>query len=183
MGARQVPFTRELYVERDDFMEVPAKKWFRLAPGAEVRLRHAYYVTCTEVIKDPATGEVVELRCVHDPATKGGWSSDGRKVKGTIHWVSAAHALPAEVRLYDRLFTKENPTEGKGDFLDHVNPHSLEVIENALIEPALADIPVGENVQFERLGYFCVDKDSTPQKRVFNRSVALKDSWAKAAGR
>ncbi|HML56411.1 MAG TPA: glutamine--tRNA ligase/YqeY domain fusion protein [Solidesulfovibrio magneticus] len=181
MGARQVPFSRELYVERDDFMEVPAKKWFRLAPGAEVRLRHAYYVTCTEVIKDPATGEVVELRCVHDPATKGGWSSDGRKVKGTIHWVSAAHALPAEVRLYDRLFTKENPTEGKGDFLDHINPHSLEVIENALIEPALADIPVGENVQFERLGYFCVDKDSTPQKRVFNRSVALKDSWAKAA--
>ena len=181
MGARQVPFTRELYVERDDFMEVPAKKWFRLAPGAEVRLRHAYYVTCTEVIKDPATGEVVELRCVHDPATKGGWSSDGRKVKGTIHWVSAAHALTAEVRLYDRLFTKENPTEGKGDFLDHINPHSLEVVENALIEPALADIPVGENVQFERLGYFCVDKDSTPQKRVFNRSVALKDSWAKAA--
>ena len=180
MGARQVPFTRELYVERDDFMEVAAKKWFRLAPGAEVRLRHAYYVTCTEVVKDPATGEVVELRCVHDPATKGGWSSDGRKVKGTIHWVSAAHALPAEVRLYDRLFTKENPTEGKGDFMDHLNPHSLEVIENALIEPALADIPVGENVQFERLGYFCVDKDSTPQKRVFNRSVALKDSWAKA---
>ncbi|QAZ69399.1 glutamine--tRNA ligase/YqeY domain fusion protein [Solidesulfovibrio carbinolicus] len=181
MGARKVPFTRELYVERDDFMEVPAKKWFRLAPGAEVRLRHAYYVTCTEVVKDPATGEVVELHCVHDPATKGGWSSDGRKVKGTIHWVSAAHALPAEVRLYDRLFTKENPTEGKGDFMDHLNPHSLEVIENALIEPALADIPVGENVQFERLGYFCVDKDSTPQKRVFNRSVALKDSWAKAA--
>jgi glutaminyl-tRNA synthetase len=181
MGSRKVPFTRELYVERDDFMEVPAKKWFRLAPGAEVRLRHAYYVTCTEVIKDPATGEVVELRCVHDPATKGGWSSDGRKVKGTIHWVSAAHALTAEVRLYDRLFTKENPTEGKGDFLDHINPHSLEVVENALIEPALADIPVGENVQFERLGYFCVDKDSTPQKRVFNRSVALKDSWAKAA--
>ena len=181
MGARKVPFSRELYVERDDFMEVPAKKWFRLAPGAEVRLRHAYYVTCTEVVKDPATGEVVELRCVHDPATKGGWSSDGRKVKGTIHWVSAAHALPAEVRLYDRLFTKENPTEGKGDFMDHLNPHSLEVIENALIEPALADIPVGENVQFERLGYFCVDKDSTPQKRVFNRSVALKDSWAKAA--
>ena len=125
--------------------------------------------------------EVVELRCVHDPATKGGWSSDGRKVKGTIHWVSAAHALPAEVRLYDRLFTKENPTEGKGDFLDHINPHSLEVVDNALIEPALADIPVGVNVQFERLGYFCVDKDSTPQKRVFNRSVALKDSWAKAA--
>jgi len=180
MGVRNVPFSRELYVERDDFMETPAKKWFRLAPGAEVRLRHAYYVTCTEVIKDPATGEVVELRCAHDPATKGGWSDDGRKVKGTIHWVSAAHALPAEVRLYDRLFTKENPMEGKADFKDSLNPHSLEVIENALIEPALADIPVGENVQFERLGYFCVDKDSTPAKRVFNRSVALKDSWAKA---
>ncbi|MFP5259098.1 MAG: glutamine--tRNA ligase/YqeY domain fusion protein [Acidobacteriota bacterium] len=179
MGVRNVPFTRELYVERDDFMETPAKKWFRLAPGAEVRLRHAYYVTVTEVVKDPATGEVVELRCTHDPATKGGWSDDGRKVKGTIHWVSAAHALPAEVRLYDRLFTKENPSEGKGDFKDSLNPHSLEVIENALIEPALADIPVGENVQFERLGYFCVDKDSTPEKRVFNRSVALKDSWAK----
>ena len=181
MGARKVPFGRELFIERDDFMEVPAKKWFRLAPGAEVRLRHAYYVTCTEVVKDPATGEVVELRCTHDPATKGGWSSDGRKVKGTIHWASAAHALPAEVRLYDRLFTKENPSEGKGDFKDFLNPHSLEVIPRALIEPALADIPVGENVQFERLGYFCVDKDSTPGKPVFNRSVALKDSYPKAS--
>jgi glutaminyl-tRNA synthetase len=181
MGARTVPFTRELYVERDDFMETPAKKWFRLAPGAEVRLRHAYYVTCTEVVKDPLTGEVVELRCSHDPATKGGWSDDGRKVKGTIHWVSAAHALPAEVRLYDRLFTKENPSEGKGDFKDWLNPDSLQVIENALIEPALADIPVGEHVQFERLGYFCVDRDSTPAKRVFNRSVALKDSWARGS--
>ncbi|MYL83706.1 glutamine--tRNA ligase/YqeY domain fusion protein [Desulfovibrio aerotolerans] len=180
MGVRNVPFTRELFVERDDFMETPAKKWFRLAPGAEVRLRHAYYVTCTEVIKDPATGEVIELRCTHDPATKGGWSDDGRKVKGTIHWVSAAHALTAEVRLYDRLFTKENPMEGKGEFMDCLNPHSLEVIADALIEPALADIPVGENVQFERLGYFCVDKDTTPAKPVFNRSVALKDSWAKA---
>ena len=184
MGSRKVPFSRELYIERDDFMETPPnKKWFRLAPGAEVRLRYAYYVTCTGVIKDPATGEVVELRCSHDPATKGGWSQDGRKVKGTLHWVSAAHAAPAEVRLYDRLFTKENPSGGKGDFKDWLNPESLEVIENALIEPSMADLPVGENVQFERLGYFCVDKDSTPAKRVFNRSVALKDSWAKAAGR
>ncbi|EHJ48267.1 glutaminyl-tRNA synthetase [Solidesulfovibrio carbinoliphilus subsp. oakridgensis] len=183
MGSRQVPFGRELYIERDDFMETPAKKWFRLAPGAEVRLRYAYYVTCTEVIKDPATGEVVELRCTHDPATKGGWSEDGRKVRGTLHWVSAAHALPAEVRLYDRLFTRENPSGGKGDFKESLNPDSLEVIENALIEPALASLPVGENVQFERLGYFCVDKDSTPDKRVFNRAVALKDSWARAAGR
>jgi glutaminyl-tRNA synthetase len=178
-----VPFTREIYVERDDFMETPAKKWFRLAPGAEVRLRYAYYVTCTGVVKDPATGEVTELRCTHDPATKGGWSSDGRKVKGTLHWVSAAHAVPAEVRLYDRLFTKENPSEGKGDFMDALNPDSLEVIPEALVEPSLAALPVGERVQFERLGYFCVDKDSTPQKRVFNRAVALKDSWAKAGGR
>jgi glutaminyl-tRNA synthetase len=183
LGSRKVPFTREIYVERDDFMETPAKKWFRLAPGAEVRLRYAYYVTCTDVVKDPATGEVTELRCVHDPATKGGWSSDGRKVKGTLHWVSAAHAVPAEVRLYDRLFTKENPTEGKGDFMDALNPASLEVLPEALVEPSLAALPVGERVQFERLGYFCVDKDSTPQKRVFNRAVALKDSWAKAGGR
>lgn len=183
LGSRKVPFGREIYVERDDFMETPAKKWFRLAPGAEVRLRYAYYVTCTDVIKDPATGEVVELRCVHDPATKGGWSSDGRKVKGTLHWVSAAHAQKAEVRLYDRLFTKENPSEGKGDFMDCLNPGSLEVITEALVEPSLLALPVGENVQFERLGYFCVDKDSTADKRVFNRSVALKDSWAKAAGR
>ena len=183
LGARQVPFTREIYVERDDFMETPAKKWFRLAPGAEVRLRYAYYVTCTEVIKDPATGEVTELRCTHDPATRGGWSQDGRKVRGTLHWVSAAHALPAEVRLYDRLFTKENPSEGKGDFKEWLNPGSLEVIDNALIEPALSGIAPGENVQFERLGYFCADKDGTPQKPVFNRSVALKDSWAKASGR
>ncbi len=183
LGSRKVPFSRELYIERDDFMETPAKKWFRLAPGAEVRLRYAYYVTCTDVIKDPATGEVVELRCTHDPATKGGWSQDGRKVKGTLHWVSAAHAVPAEVRLYDRLFTKENPSGGKGDFMDCLNPDSLEVIPDARVEPSLAGLPVGENVQFERLGYFCVDKDSTPDKRVFNRSVALKDSWAKAAHR
>jgi glutaminyl-tRNA synthetase len=183
LGSRKVPFGRELYIERDDFMETPAKKWFRLAPGAEVRLRYAYYVTCTDVIKDPATGEVIELRCVHDPATKGGWSSDGRKVKGTLHWVSAAHAKKAEVRLYDRLFTKENPSEGKGDFMDCLNPDSLEVIAEALVEPSLLALPVGENIQFERLGYFCVDKDSTADKPVFNRSVALKDSWAKAAGR
>jgi len=182
-GSRPVPFSREIYVERDDFMETPAKKWFRLAPGAEVRLRYAYYVTCTGVIKDPATGEVVELRCAYDPATRGGWSNDGRKVKGTLHWVSAAHAKPAEVRLYDRLFTKENPSEGKGDFKDWLNPESLDVIADALIEPALADVTAGENVQFERLGYFCADKDGTPQKPVFNRSVALRDSWAKAAGR
>jgi len=148
-----------------------------------VRLRYAYYVTCTDVIRDPATGEVVELHCSHDPATKGGWSADGRKVRGTLHWVSAAHALSAEVRLYDRLFTKENPSEDKGDFKDYLNPDSLHVIPNAQVEPSLATLPVGENVQFERLGYFCVDKDSTPERRVFNRSVALKDSWAKAGDR
>ena len=183
MGSRRVPFSRELYIERDDFMETPARKWFRLAPGAEVRLRYAYYVTCTDVIRDPATGEVTQLRCTHDPATRGGWSNDGRKVKGTLHWVSAGHSLPAEVRLYDRLFTRENPSEGKGDFKAWLNPASLEVLADARIEPALAAIPVGENIQFERLGYFCVDKDSTAAKRVFNRSVALKDSWARAAGR
>jgi len=180
-GSRKVPFSRELYIERDDFQENPPKKWFRLAPGAEVRLRYAYYVTCTGVVRDPTTGEVTELRCTHDPATKGGWSSDGRKVKGTLHWVSAAQAKPAEVRLYDRLFTKENPSEGKGDFKDSLNPDSLEIIPNALIEPSLADFPVGERVQFERLGYFCLDPDSTAAKPVFNRAVALKDSWAKAS--
>ncbi|MHC1713129.1 MAG: glutamine--tRNA ligase/YqeY domain fusion protein [Solidesulfovibrio sp.] len=183
MGSRKVPFSRALYIERDDFMENPPKKWFRLAPGAEVRLRYAYYVTCTEVIKDPVTGDVIELRCTHDPATKGGWSEDGRKVRGTLHWVSAAHAVTAEVRLYDRLFTKENPSEGKGDFKEWLNPNSLEVIENALVEPSLAAIPVGENIQFERLGYFCVDRESTEAKRVFNRSVSLKDSFTKAVGR
>jgi glutaminyl-tRNA synthetase len=183
MGSRQVPFSRVLYIEREDFQENPPKKWFRLAPGAEVRLRYAYYVTCTEVIRDPATGEVVELRCSHDPATKGGWSADGRKVKGTLHWVSAAHAVPAEVRLYERLFTKENPSEGKGDFKDWLNPDSLEIVSGAMIEPSLAAFPAGERIQFERLGYFCVDPDSTPQKRVFNRSVALKDSFAKGKGR
>ena len=146
-----------------------------------MRLRYAYYVTCTGVVRDPTTGEVTELRCTHDPATKGGWSSDGRKVKGTLHWVSAAQAKPAEVRLYDRLFTKENPSEGKGDFKDSLNPDSLEIIPNALIEPSLADFPVGERVQFERLGYFCLDPDSTAAKPVFNRAVALKDSWAKAS--
>lgn len=183
LGSRKVPFSRVLYIERDDFLDNPPKKWFRLAPGAEVRLRYAYYVTCTDVIRDPATGEVVELRCSHDPATKGGWSTDGRKVKGTLHWVSAAHARPAEVRLYDRLFTKENPSEGKGDFKDWLNPDSLQVIPDALIEPSLAAFAVGENVQFERLGYFCPDPDSTPAKPVFNRSVALKDSWAKGGAR
>ncbi|KUG29296.1 glutaminyl-trna synthetase [hydrocarbon metagenome] len=179
MGGRPVPFTRELYVERDDFQAEAPKKWYRLAPGAEVRLRHAYYVTCTGFDTDPATGEVTAIRCSHDPATKGGWSTDGRKVRGTLHWVSAAHAIPAEVRLYDRLFTTECPADGKADFLTFLNPDSLETVTTAMLEPSLAQAAPGESFQFERLGYFCKDRDSTPERPVFNRSVALKDSWAR----
>ncbi len=181
MGSRPVPFSRELFVERDDFCEEAPKKWYRLAPGAEVRLRHAYYVTCTGFDKDPQTGEITVIRCVHDPATKGGWSTDGRKVRGTLHWVSAAHAVPAEVRLYDRLFTKESPAEGPEDFKTFLNPHSLEIVSTAMLEPSLAAAEPGGIFQFERLGYFCKDRDSTPSTPVFNRSVALKDSWARIA--
>ncbi|MGE4297357.1 MAG: glutamine--tRNA ligase/YqeY domain fusion protein [Desulfovibrionaceae bacterium] len=180
LGSRTVPFSKVFYVERDDFREEAPKKWFRLAPGKEVRLRYAYYVTCTEVVKDES-GEVVELRCTYDPDTKGGWSKDGRKVKGTLHWVSAAHALPAQVRLYDRLFSKENPmdvAEG-GDFKDNINPDSLEIV-SALLEPSLKDAAPGFICQFERLGYFCVDtRYSAPGAPVFNRTVGLRDSWAK----
>jgi glutaminyl-tRNA synthetase len=178
-GSRTVPFSKVLYIERDDFREDPPKKYHRLAPGAEVRLRYAYYITCREVMKD-ANGDIVELRCTYDPATKGGWSQDGRKVKGTIHWVSAAHALHAEVRLYDHLFSVENPNaaeDGK-TFVDYLNPDSLKVV-TAMLEPALADVPPGTRVQFERIGYFCADKDGTPGKPVFNRTVGLRDSWAK----
>ena len=179
LGSRKVPFTRELWIERDDFLEEPVKKWFRLAPGKEVRLRYAYYVTCTEVKKNDA-GEVIELRCTYDPETKGGWSKDGRKVKGTLHWVSASHAKEAEVRLYDRLFTVDNPGSLKGnEFLDHVNPDSLSTV-TAKIEPALADLKPGAHCQFERLGYFCADaKDHSPGKPVFNRTITLRDTWAK----
>ena len=183
-GKRQVPFSRELYIEREDFMEVPPKKFFRLSPGKEVRLRSAYFITCTEVVKD-AAGEIVELRCTYDPATRGGDSPDGRKVKATMHWVSAAHAVPVEVRLYDRLFSVEDPEnapDGK-TFLDFLNPHSLEVLGNAQAEPSLATAAVGTRVQFERLGYFCVDEDSKPGKQVFNRTVGLRDSWAKIANK
>ncbi|MCC7262994.1 MAG: glutamine--tRNA ligase/YqeY domain fusion protein [Candidatus Latescibacteria bacterium] len=176
-GTRKVPFTRELYIERDDFREEPSKKFFRLAPGREVRLRYGYYLKCTGVVKDEKTGEVVELRCTHDPATRGGWSPDGRKVQGTIHWVSAAHALPAEVRLYDRLFNKEDPN-GE-DYQDNLNPNSLERLTGCLVEPSLAGSAAGSIYQFERQGYFCTDPDSTPGKLVFNRSVSLRDSWAK----
>ncbi|NLE36949.1 MAG: glutamine--tRNA ligase/YqeY domain fusion protein [Pirellulaceae bacterium] len=181
-GTRKVPFSRELYIERDDFMEDPPKKYFRLSPGREVRLRYGYFVTCTEAVKDPATGEVVELRCTYDPETRGGNAPpDGRKVKGTIHWVSAAHAVKAEVRLYEHLFTKEDPSNVPkgGHYRDNLNPNSLEVLTECLLEPSLAESKPGEPIQFERHGYFCVDPDSTPEKLVFNRTVTLKDSWAK----
>jgi glutaminyl-tRNA synthetase len=180
-GSRKVPFGRVLYVERDDFQENPPKDFFRLAPGREVRLRYAYFVKCTGVEKDPKTGEVIGLTCTYDPATRGGDSPDGRKVKGTIHWVSADHAIDAEVRLYDHLFTKADPDdvpEGQ-DYIANLNPSSLVVLTEAKLEPSLAAAAVGGKYQFERLGYFCVDKDSAPGRPVFNRSVTLRDTWAK----
>ena len=181
-GTRKVPFSRELYIERDDFMENPPKKFFRLSPGKEVRLRCAYFITCTDVVTDDR-GEIVELRCTYDPATHGGNAPDGRKVKATMHWVSAAHAVPVEVRLYDRLFSVEDPEsapEGK-TFLDYLNPQSLEVLRGAQAEPSLRGAAPGTRVQFERLGYFCVDSDSRPGALVFNRTVSLRDAWAKIA--
>lgn len=181
-GTRPVPFSRTLYIEREDFMEDAPKKFFRLSVGREVRLRAAYYVTCTDVIKDE-NGEVVELRCTYDPETRGGWSNDGRKVKGTIHWVSVEHAVQAEVRLYDHLFTKENPMDNKdgSDFKDHINPDSLEVRPKCYVEPALANVEPGFRCQFERVGYFCADPDSAPGKPVFNRTATLRDTWKKIA--
>jgi glutaminyl-tRNA synthetase len=179
-GSRKVPFSRVLYIEQDDFREVPPKGYFRLSPGREVRLRYAYFITCKSVVKNDQ-GEVVEVHCTYDPASRGGNSPDGRKVKSTIHWVSAAHAVDAEVRIYENLFTKENPgdvDEGQ-DFTANLNPGSLEVIAEAKLEPSLATAPVGGRYQFERLGYFCVDPDSKTGKPVFNRTVALKDTWAK----
>jgi len=162
-------------------MEDPPKKFFRLAPGREVRLRYAYYVTCDKVVKDEETGEVLEVHCTYDPETKGGWSKDGRKVRGTLHWVSAAHALSIEVRLYDRLFTVENPTgEKDSDFASFINPNSLEILKECFVEPSLKGASQGSHYQFERIGYFCVDsKDSTQDNPVFNRTVTLRDSWAK----
>jgi len=180
-GTRKVPFSREIYIERDDFMEDPAKKFYRLAPGREVRLRYAYFITCTGVVKDEKTGEIVELRCTYDPATRGGDATDGRKVKSTLHWVSGAHALRGEVRLYDHLFTKEDPDdvpEGE-DFTANLNPNSLEVLTDVKLEPSLGAAKPGTRYQFERLGYFCVDPDSTEKKLVFNRTVPLRDTWAK----
>jgi len=176
-GSRRVPFSRELFIERDDFREDPPKKFFRLAPGREVRLRGAYFITCTQVLKD-ANGQVSELRCTYDPATRGGDAPDGRKVKATLHWVSATHALEVEVRLYDRLFKSEMP-DAAGDYLSDLNPSSLEVLSHARLEPSAADAPAGKRYQFERLGYFCVDPDSAPGKLVFNRTVTLKDTWAR----
>jgi glutaminyl-tRNA synthetase len=181
MGTRKVPFSRVLYIERDDFREDPPPQYYRLAPGREVRLRWAYFVKCTGVVKDERTGEVIEIHCTYDPATRGGNAPDGRKVKATIHWVSAAHAIEAEVRLYDQLFTRPIPggEEEGGDFLEDLNPNSLEVLTGAKLEPSLRGAEVGSRYQFERLGYFCVDPDSTPELPVFNRTVALKDTWAK----
>lgn len=187
MGMRMVPFSREIYIEQDDFRENPPKKFFRLAPGREVRLRYAYFITCREVIKDPQSGEILELRCTYDPATRGGDAPDGRKVKATLHWVSAGQALDAAVRLYDRLFVKPDPdekVEGK-TFLDFINPESLQVLDDCKLEPALVDTPPGTVCQFERLGYFCADiKEYSPRRPVFNRTATLRDTWARieAAG-
>ena len=179
-GSRKVPFSKTLYIEQDDFREVPPPKYFRLSPGKEVRLRYGYFITAKSVVKN-AQGEVVEVHCTYDPATRGGNAPDGRKVKSTIHWVSADHAVDAQVRIYDKLFTKENPTELEEgqNFTDNLNPNSLEVIANAKLEPSLANAAAGSRYQFERLGYFCVDPDSKSGKPVFNRTVALKDSWAR----
>jgi glutaminyl-tRNA synthetase len=180
-----VPFTRELYIERDDFMEDPPKKFFRLAPGREVRLRYGYFITCTEVVKN-AAGEITELKCTYDPATRGGDSPDGRKVQGTIHWVSATHALDCELRLYDKLFTIPNPddVEDGQDFMSMLNPDSLVVLRGAKIEPSVAKDPIGTRYQFERTAYFISDVvDSKPGALVFNRTVTLRDSWAKMKGK
>jgi glutaminyl-tRNA synthetase len=180
-GTRKLPFSRVLYIEQDDFREDPPKQFFRLAPGREVRLRWAYFVKCDKVIKDPITGKVTELRCTYDPTTRGGNAPDGRKVKGTIHWVSAAHASAVEVRLYDHLFSKPDPDdvpEGQ-DYRANLNPKSLEVLKAALVEPSVKIAKPGERFQFERLGYFCVDKNSEVGTPVFNRAVTLADTWAK----
>ena len=180
-GTRQIPFSRELYIEREDFMEEPPRRFFRLAPGREVRLKHAYYVTCDSVVKDPGTGEILEIHCTYDPGTRGGWSDDGRRVRGTLHWVSAAHAVDAEARLYESLFTErepENAADGT-DWTGFINPNSLEVLTGCKVEPSLVGVPHGTRYQFLRMGYFCVDSDTTAEKLVFNRTVPLRDSWAK----
>jgi glutaminyl-tRNA synthetase len=181
-GSRKVPFSRTIYIEQEDFMEVPAPKYFRLAPGREVRLKGAYFIKCEEVVKDPATGEVVEVRCTYDPTTRGGEAQDGRKVKSTIHWVSAAHAKEAVVRLYENLFLTENPAEG-GDVMANLNPNSLTVLTGCKVEPSLAAAGPGARYQFLRHGYFCEDPDTTEETLVFNRTITLKDTWAKVSGK
>lgn len=182
LGSRKIPFTREIYIERDDFMENPPKDFFRLAIGREVRLRYAYFIKCHDIVKDPNNGEILELRCTYDPLTRGGNASDGRKVKGTIHWVSKNHAINAEARLYDRLFTVPNPSAQKDvDYKTFLNPNALTIIKNCYLEPSLKNAAIGDKFQFERTGYFCVDPDAKPGKMVFNRTVPLKDTWTKIA--
>ncbi|MCX5820617.1 MAG: glutamine--tRNA ligase/YqeY domain fusion protein [Deltaproteobacteria bacterium] len=182
MGSRKVPFSRELFIEQDDFMEVPPKKFFRLAPGREVRLRYGYFIKCVGVVKDPGTGEIAEVHCTYDPETRSGFAPDGRKVDATLHWVSAAHAVPAEVRLYDRLFCVPDALSEEGDFTAYLNPKSLEILKSCRLEPSLAAAAPGDRFQFERLGYFCVDSgDSSEKAPVFNRTVTLRDAWAKIA--
>jgi glutaminyl-tRNA synthetase len=181
-GSRSLPFSKEIYIEQEDFREDPPSKYFRLAPGREVRLKHAYYITCIDVIKDPVNGEITELHCTYDPESRGGWTKDGRKVKGTLHWVSVDHAVDAEVRLYDHLFLKENPdTTNEGeDFRSFINPDSLQVLKNCKVEPDLTRASTQNTYQFLRQGYFCLDsKDSKPEALVFNRTVSLRDSWAR----
>ncbi len=179
-GVREIPFSKEIYIEQDDFMENPPKKYFRLSPGKEVRLKHAYYITCTDVIKDPETGEIKEVHCTYDPLSRGGGTEDGRKVKGTLHWVSAPHAVKAEVRLYSHLFKSENPGEATGNFLDDIEDDSLEVLNNCKLEPSLKDALPGDSFQFLRKGYFCADSvESKPGSPVFNRTVSMRDTWAK----
>jgi glutaminyl-tRNA synthetase len=178
---RKVSISREIYIEQEDFMENPPKKYFRLFPGGEVRLKSAYFIKCVSVVKDDQTGEITEVHCTYDPASKGGNSPDGRKVKGTIHWISAAHALNAEVRLYDQLFAVPSPGENGREYKEDLNPNSLEVLTDCKIEPSLAEAAVGTGYQFLRMGYFCPDnKDFTREKPVFNRIVGLKDSWTKS---
>jgi len=182
MGSRKAPFSRKLFIEQEDFMEVPPKKFFRLAPGREVRLRYGYFIKCVGVVKDPGTGEVVEVHCTYDPETRSGFAPDGRKVDATLHWVSAAHAVPAEVRLYDRLFCVPDALSEEGDFTTYLNPKSLKILKSCRLEPSLADAVPGDRFQFERLGYFCVDSgDSSEKAPVFNRTVTLRDAWAKIA--
>jgi glutaminyl-tRNA synthetase len=177
-GTRKVPFSKVVYIEKDDFRETPPPKYYRLYPGNEIRLRYAYLIKCTGVTRDPVNGAITEVHCTYDPATHGGDTPDGRKVKSTVHWVSAEHAVKAEVRLYEQLFTVENPDTGE-DVNTIINPHSLEVLTDCLLEPSLVEAKPGDKFQFERTGYFCVDLDSAPGKLVFNRTVTLKDSWAK----